>query len=220
MVAEVGGPKTKTKREKALRALLTSGLIEPHPVDGYQMHDYSDWAPSRETVEKRKAAAKDRKEKWQRKQDGHKPENTSGAVVRTPAQNAPGTRSEPVPNKSSRNARAGGLPSPPLQSDPLTTTGEDAGPQPCPPDLALASDQRATLESSMIPGYAIDESTRQFIASSQADPNDRRTLVVWRKCLSKAVAGDWNDPRKRPRKPDAPDLPSAAAVLAQARGES
>jgi hypothetical protein len=74
---------------------------------------------------------------------------------------------------------------------------------PCPADLELTEDQRRTLESSLIPGWAIDLLTVRFRANYQADPDDRRPKVVWRKCLSKAVAGGWNNAATRPRKPEA-----------------
>ncbi len=87
--------------------------------------------------------------------------------------------------------------------DETTTTGGGNGQGPCPADLKLTDGQRKTLESSMIPGWAIDEITSAFVAKYQADQADRRTLVVWRKCLSTAVSSTWNDPNKRPRKPEA-----------------
>jgi hypothetical protein len=74
---------------------------------------------------------------------------------------------------------------------------------PCPSDLQLGSDQVGTLTSSGIPDWAIQILTTQFVASSSADPSDIRTLVAWRKCLSRAISGNWNDRSKRPKKPEA-----------------
>jgi hypothetical protein len=70
----------------------------------------------------------------------------------------------------------------------------------CPADLKLTPDQRGTLETSLIPGWAIDQITFSFIANYQADPEDKRELSIWRKCLSKAIAGTWNDSSRRPKK--------------------
>lgn len=74
---------------------------------------------------------------------------------------------------------------------------------PCPRDLQLTTDQRATLECALVPSWAIDRITSDFVSNFQADPNDRRTLVVWRKCLSRAVSGEWSDANKRRRLLDA-----------------
>lgn len=85
-----------------------------------------------------------------------------------------------------------------------TGHGQDSQDQkvPCPMDLNLTEDQRGALETSMIPGWAIDEITKSFVAAAVADQGDKRQLVHWRKCLGKAVASSWNDKRRRPRKPE------------------
>lgn len=74
---------------------------------------------------------------------------------------------------------------------------------PCPSDLALLPAQRATLEAGFIPGWAIDDMTRSFTASACGNPDDRRPIDAWRKCLSKACCSIWNDSTRRPKKPDA-----------------
>jgi hypothetical protein len=53
----------------------------------------------------------------------------------------------------------------------------------------------------MIPGWAIDTITADFVATAIADQDDHRQLVHWRKCLSRAISGRWNDSSKRPKKP-------------------
>lgn len=66
----------------------------------------------------------------------------------------------------------------------------------CPADLTLTPAQIGTIQTgNPIPDGAISWLTRRFIANYQADLSDKRTLVVWRKCLSKAVSGGWNDGR-------------------------
>ncbi len=83
-----------------------------------------------------------------------------------------------------------------------TTTPNPVAVVACPSDLKLAAGQRSTLETALIPGWAIDAITTAFIAKCQADPDDTRTLVTWRKCLSIAISGDWNNAAKRPKKPE------------------
>jgi 5-methylcytosine-specific restriction endonuclease McrA len=83
--------------------------------------------------------------------------------------------------------------------DETTATTAVVGDIPCPRDLKLTDDQRQTLETAMIPGWAIEALTADFVASNLAG-SEPRSLVAWRKCLSKAICGSWNDPRKRPRK--------------------
>ena len=89
-------------------------------------------------------------------------------------------------------------------------------PIPCPSTLALTAEQRGTLQTGlMVPDWAIDELTRDFVINAQANPDDRRTLVVWRKCLSKAVAGNWNNPARRPKRPEQPSTEDAAKEQAR-----
>lgn len=72
----------------------------------------------------------------------------------------------------------------------------------CPGDLVLTEGQRGTLETGLVPSWAIDVITLRFVAKHGADPDDKRTIVAWRKCLSQAISGDWNDANKRPKKPE------------------
>lgn len=72
----------------------------------------------------------------------------------------------------------------------------------CPPDLVLTDAQRGSLETSLIPGWAIDAITASFVAAEIADENKKMPLVSWRKCLAKAIASNWNDSKRRPKKPD------------------
>ena len=73
---------------------------------------------------------------------------------------------------------------------------------PCPGDLHLTTDQRATVEMHL-PGWAVDILTTKFVAKSQASPGDRRSREHWLKGLAVAVVGDWNNPRTRPKQVDA-----------------
>jgi hypothetical protein len=79
----------------------------------------------------------------------------------------------------------------------------------CPADLRLTADQRGTLETSMVPSWAIEQLEMRFRANHAADPTDQRTLTVWRKCLGTYIARTWNDPRQRPKSEDATRPPLA-----------
>ena len=68
---------------------------------------------------------------------------------------------------------------------------------PCPADLALTPEQRATLETALIPSHALEPLTLRFVSKAVADPTDKRTLASWRKCLAISVQSDWNNPRVR-----------------------
>ena len=71
----------------------------------------------------------------------------------------------------------------------------------CPPNLRLTDDQRAVLETSLIPGWAIDELTNQYVAAEVADQTKTMPLSAWHKCLSRAISGNWNNQQRRPKKP-------------------
>lgn len=111
--------------------------------------------------------------------------------------------SQPVTLTSADPVLCSALPSLPLHNRPgsqeVVVVDQKV---PCPADLRLTQDQRGALETSMIPGWAIDEITNSFVASSIADKSDTRQLVHWRKCLAKAIASSWNDKRRRPRRPE------------------
>lgn len=84
-----------------------------------------------------------------------------------------------------------------------TDPGPSVAKVPCPGAAeVLTPEQRATLETSGIPGWAIEAITADFAARYAADQADRRTIVAWRKCAARAVAGDWNNPNRRPKKPE------------------
>lgn len=71
----------------------------------------------------------------------------------------------------------------------------------CPSDLRLTDAQRGALETSLIPGWAIDTLTAQYVSTQLADTTKTMPIVAWRKCLAKAVSGAWSNPRQRPTKP-------------------
>jgi hypothetical protein len=74
---------------------------------------------------------------------------------------------------------------------------------PCPADLDLTPEQRASLEISPgIPGWAIDQMRAPWVAGELGDPSKTMTLAQWRKCLSPACCGQWNDATRRPKRQD------------------
>jgi hypothetical protein len=86
-------------------------------------------------------------------------------------------------------------PTPPA---PSTTNPERPSDIRCPPDLRLTEEQIATLETAMIPRWAIDQLTASFVSSAMVDGRPR-PLSAWLKCLSKAVSGNWNNAKTRPQ---------------------
>jgi len=84
----------------------------------------------------------------------------------------------------------------------------------CPPvDEILNSNQVSTLETSMIPIWAIRQLIARFVAKNQASKSDLRTREHWSKCCVIAVQSDWNDRRRRPKKPEADDSEPTAEDL-------
>lgn len=90
------------------------------------------------------------------------------------------------------------------QPQPPTAPDVDRGVHiPCPPASELLTpEQRKALEVALIPGWAIDAIVAEFAARYAADQTERRTLVRWRKGCAQAVSGNWNNPNRRPRKPE------------------
>ena len=72
---------------------------------------------------------------------------------------------------------------------------------PCPADLCLTPEQRSVLETAMIPAWAIDALTVDFVAS-QVTGSKPRPRSAWLKCLSKSINSAWNNPNRRPKKPE------------------
>jgi hypothetical protein len=83
---------------------------------------------------------------------------------------------------------------------------------PCPPDLALTTDQRMNLQIGLgVPEWAIDYLTTHFRAR-YAD-GEERTLARWQRSLLTAIAGRWNDQRTRPKREDATAGPASVGDL-------
>jgi len=77
---------------------------------------------------------------------------------------------------------------------------QQPGRVPCPPDLGLDDGVVAGLEiSNGIPRWAALRLLADFALSASQDPDDQRSLAVWRKCALTAIRSRWSDPSKRPR---------------------
>jgi len=199
---------------------------------GYVLHDYEDHGTPVEVENERRQKARDRKRRW-RNGPGGTEAASSHAQSGTEDGTVPGTerdkqagqdgtgerdgpRSSPVDTRAQADAHpyAGGRTRAPSPAQPSPTAAaaaaaaaQSSGPIPCPPDLELLPGQRGSFETSGIPGWAVDAVTIKFRAKAAGDPSDKRAIEAWRKSLAAAIAGDWNNPRTRPQKPE-PDTES------------
>jgi len=232
----VDGVVDARRRKKAMGALLGcgrlqadgtrgSGLLER--VDhGFLMHDYLDHEESSDEARHRRALKAARQKRWRNAR------SVDGVDARVDADvdaKQPSTRR--AIDASPARARAHvPLTSPLLRSDPNVypkdPTGsprdDDRGTPPdprcsCPRDLQLTGDQLATLEVGGVPQWAAELITSEYVAAAVADQDDRRTPVHWRKCLAKAVMGRWNDPTRRPKKPEDPEQRAREGAAARER---
>lgn len=187
--------------KKLAQKLVAVGLWERVP-GGYQVHNYERWNQTREQVQDAKQRARDRAAKSyeRRKQKDSAPDSAPQSALQNSDALRDSSGSHPIPSHP--------IPSEELQQRGDPASGTHAlpaqGPIPCPVDLALTDTQRATLESggNMIPGWAIEVLTARFVGAATADPDELRTLVRWRKSLATAISGNWNDPAKRPKRPE------------------
>ena len=70
----------------------------------------------------------------------------------------------------------------------------------CPDGLELTDSQVKQLREAGVPDYAIQHGRAQFLlgASSQ----EPRSLAAWQTSMARAIQGNWNDPKKRPKSPE------------------
>lgn len=215
MLDEVRGPKSEKVRRAAMAALVEVNLVEIRD-NGVALHDYLDWASSREEVTQWRAKARERKAKsrtvshQESQRDGQcdTPETPGGVTDTRSVAPAPAhTLGAPSPSPTA---------SPTDQRDqPVAKdlTGNRASSEQqqqqakisCPPDLCLLDGQISNLEMAGAPRWAIDLLTREMVGKFVADPNTR-TREAWLKTLSRAVSGEWNSGR-RPKRPDPNALP-------------
>lgn len=111
-----------------VRELLVQGLW--HATDlGYQVHDWRDWNATREQVETRRKAARDRKAAWVAKQATNAPDDTTGNAVRNAVRNAV---TAPV-TKAVRNGVRNGSATQRNAEDPDQEPDQDPGLRPVAP---------------------------------------------------------------------------------------
>jgi len=158
--------------------------------NGYIVHDFLDWNPSKADL--------DAKRKRDRERKGIRPD------AQPDSKTFPrGIQTEGAEESASPPRAPAGESRPPAQpSPPANNHGGGSGLVSCPADLSLTEPQIGTLETSLIPRWAIPILTGRFIANHQANPDDKRDLIVWRKCLSQAISGWWNNSKTRPKKPE------------------
>lgn len=198
-----GAPEVLAKASRAFRELLAIGFIGTWSEGGQRYFTIRNWArhqrvdkPGKPLVPKPPIGIFDVKTE----DSGKTPEPVASNSGESPESLRPDLR--PVPTTNDH----GGAHAPDVAAVVDLRV-------PCPADLMLTDGQLATLVTSQVPIGAIEQVTRSFVASNQADPGDKRTLVVWRKCLSQAVSAKWNDARfkqeflrnQREVKPDADD---------------
>lgn len=194
---------------KEAKRLTATGLWEATP-GGYLVHDYGIYQVHDYDLSAKRAEAGRRGAQRTNDQRGRQLPRQVAAANGSASAAANGQQTD------SASAFAGGsaaacAPAPasqpnPSQIQPDTTTQDLSGgtrTEPpmaavvsqklkCPRDLRLTDDQIATLETGLIPRWAIEILTTELVASWVADPSDLRPLAAWRKCLSKAVSGEWN----------------------------
>lgn len=134
---------------------------------GYFVHDYEKYNPTRaEVLDKREKRAS-------AGQAGGK-QKASNRLAKSKQNSTPIPYPDPVPlAEEEDNARAM---------------------VPCPADLSLTDQQRASLLSSLVPEATIDEATRTWRAKYAGDP-EKRTLGQWRRGLVTACTRASNERR-------------------------
>jgi len=211
---------------RAINELVEAGLWDV-AGDGWRLHDYLDWNPAAApTLERRAQRAAAGRVGGQRSGEVRRARQLASAEATQARSKREATCFEETEANgkqvlhrtgSKREAKTNPVPVPvPVQDPDLIAAAEDLsggvppnrlpeqppppevlGKIPCPAGLRLTDDQRATLETAMVPDWAIDALTPEVVAGFQGDPDDHRPLSAWRKCLARAVGGRWNDPRRR-----------------------
>lgn len=212
--------------KKALKALEECGRMQPDGTraaglldkvpHGVQLHDYLDHAPSSAEVEERRRKERERKRAQRGTNGGTQSGTGHGTTPPVPPGTEDGTSSgtsSGTPDGTPQNVQVpprarprvptlpnSSQPDPPPQTTPAEEEKESTFVA-CPRDLALTDAERGTLITSGIKDYAIDAITARFRAHSLS--SEPRTLAKWRRSLITAITSDWNDPRRRPKPPEA-----------------
>jgi hypothetical protein len=210
---------------------------------GYMLHDYEDHGTAPEVEELRRRKAREQKRRRREEiarqlEESRRLEETraTGQLTDNDSGQEPDNDRTTTADKSdastadspadSPRARAGtgprvrehGRDPSPAQPSPTDADAESAATSPfivCPADLRLTDEQRDVLRMNLgIPEWAIDAITGAFVAKYVADEQNKRTVVDWKKGLATTVAGRWNNPNQRPKKPEEPanDLGMPAGI--------
>lgn len=204
IVPELRGPKSKRVRENCLAAMLRVRLL--HDLgDEWEMHDYLDWADSREKVlEKRK--------KWRERQGlsraskrdstmDSSEESRRDTLETLQGLSEESRRSSSSASSSASSERLSNLPTP---SQDLSGHPAREAPQPgggkvrCPIDLTLTEDQLGALE--MNQGCKRQDALRlcqHFAGKWQGD--EIMAIETWRRRLWTAVGTAWGNQGERLR---------------------
>jgi hypothetical protein len=184
------------------------GLVDPTD-GGWYLHDFHVHGENKVVVEARRANNRERQQRFRQARDSR--------ATNTPPKSVTMSVSNAVTNTVSNATPSHPIPSDPDLPETTTQRPESKNAEKpqldggsgreltektaCPSDLRLTDGQKQTLLVAMIPEWAIDQLTTRFVANYIADPNDIRLLESWRKCLSQAVCGWWNNTRTRPKAP-------------------
>ncbi len=178
--------------EFVIKSLISAGMWDPDE-DGYWIHDYLSHQPSKQTVMAKREEIRKLRSKAGSKGAATRWQNHGPSPSPSPLPN-PNPKLERDPDSDARERAR--------EQQPTTRSGNGESKIACPATLELTPAQRGTLETGMIPGWAIDAIRLRFVGKATADQSDLRTLTAWRKSLASAVAGDWNDPNRRPKQDD------------------
>lgn len=165
------------KLDAALRELEAGG-VWTRQGDEWRIHDFLYWNPSSEERKAKREASKQRM-----------------AIVRA---NKLRTERERIANETQTHS----------ERSPNVHAGAGAGAgtglrslTSFPRGTRISDDQRATLEGSMIPGWAIDQ-LEAIHASRALNLDKTMTVQSWQNWLVRCISNDWNDPKKRPKRVD------------------
>lgn len=194
------------KLAEAIKSLVSAELWHADGDGGWQIHDFLDWNPSRESQSAKRAAARERM-RGVRVDVRANTERTSREVP------AKCERSSPAVLAGARGGAIGRA-GPGSDSESSPDLGSASG-VPCPSDLALTDDQIANAELSLGAKRWQVSAMCSAIVGRWCDGETRRpSAAMWRRQLWVAFTADWSDPSKRPAKPEPTESERAARAAA------
>lgn len=191
------------KLQRAIKNLIKSELWHDDGDGGWQLHDFLDWNPSRESQNAKRAAARERMRAV--RVDVRANDERTSSEVSTKCD-----RSSPAVLAGARGGAIGRAGSG-SGSDLDLRSGSASG-KLCPADLTLTEDQIANAEMSLGAARWQVEAMCRALVGRWCDGMTRRPSEAhWRRQLWVAFSVDWKDPSKRPTKPE----PTAAERAAR-----